>query len=61
MNQTIQANLDNIRSEDKELQNKAFTYLLEATDQPVDWAYTVWDEMVTNLRHKDNHVRAIAA
>jgi hypothetical protein len=43
------------------LQNKAFLYVLEATDKPVDWAYDVWDEMVENLSHKDNHNRAIAA
>jgi hypothetical protein len=61
MNQEIRANLDNIRSADKEIQNKAFSDLLEATDQPVDWAYAVWDEMVANLRDQDNHVRAIAA
>lgn len=61
MNPTNQANLDNLRSADKDLQNKAFCAILEATDQPVDWAYAVWDEMVANLRDKDNHVRAIAA
>jgi len=27
----------------------------------VDWAYDVGDEMVSGLRHKDNHVRAIVA
>lgn len=43
------------------MQNKAFLYVLEATDKPVDWAYDVWDEMVENLSHKDNHNRAIAA
>ena len=43
------------------MQNKAFCYILEATDKPVDWAYDVWDEMVKNLSHTDNHNRAIAA
>ena len=28
--------------------------------RPVDWAYEVWDCVVSDLRHKDNHVRAIA-
>jgi hypothetical protein len=32
-----------------------------ATDKPVDWAYDVWDEMLEDLSHKDNHRRAIAA
>jgi hypothetical protein len=53
--------LDNLRSDDRVLQNEAFTNMLSATDKPVDWAYEVWDEMVEGLRHKDNHVRAISA
>jgi hypothetical protein len=61
MNKTTRTNLDNLWSEDRELQNKAFFYILEVTDKPVDWAYDVWDEMMENLSHKDNHNRAIAA
>jgi len=61
MDITTRTNLDDLWSEDRELQNKAFFYILEATDKPVDWAYDVWDEMVESLSHKDNHVRAIAA
>ena len=61
MDKTTRTHLDNLRSEDRELQNKAFFYILEATDKSVDWAYDVWDELVKDLRHKDNHVRAIAA
>lgn len=53
--------VDNLWSKDRELQNKAFFYILELTDKPVDWANEVWDEMVENLSHKDNHNRAIAA
>ncbi len=40
---------------------KAFFDIIKITDHPVDWAYEVWDEMVANLSHKDNHQRAIAA
>jgi hypothetical protein len=61
MNKITRTNVDNLWSEDRDLQNKAFFYILEATDKPVDWAYDVWDEMVENLSHKDNHNRAIAA
>jgi hypothetical protein len=61
MDKITRTNLDNLRSEDKALQNKAFFNILEATDKPVDWAYDVWDEMVATLSHKDNHQRAIAA
>jgi hypothetical protein len=35
--------------------------VITATDQPVAWAYDVWDEVVSNLEHEDNHNRAIAA
>ncbi len=61
MNKITRTNLDNLRSEDRTLQNKAFFYILKVTDKPVDWAYEAWDEMVEGLSHKDNHVRAIAA
>jgi len=61
MDKTTRTNLDNLWSEDRELQNKAFYTILEVTDKPVDWAYEAWDELLANLTHKDNHNRAIAA
>jgi hypothetical protein len=61
MDQTTREHLDNIRSQDRDLQNQAYSYVMETTEKPVDWAYDVWDTMVADLRHKDNHVRAIAA
>jgi DNA replicative helicase MCM subunit Mcm2 (Cdc46/Mcm family) len=61
MDKNTRTNLDDLHSEDRELQNKAFYYILEATDKPVNWAYEVWDDLVKNLSHKDNHERAIAA
>ncbi|MBI3242985.1 MAG: hypothetical protein HYZ49_11895 [Chloroflexi bacterium] len=61
MNKLTRTNLDNLWSDDRELQNRAFLHILEVTDKPVDWAYDVWDEMMENLSHKDNHHRAIAA
>ncbi|MEN9563782.1 MAG: hypothetical protein RIR73_2026 [Chloroflexota bacterium] len=61
MNKTIRTHLDNIRSDDGQLQNKAYYFLMEETEKPVDWAYEAWDELVDGLTHKDNHVRAIAS
>lgn len=61
MDKLTRTHLDHIHSKDKELQNKAYFYILNVTEKPVDWAYDVWDEMVAGLAHKDNHVRAIAA
>ncbi len=61
MDKLTRTHLDHIRSKDKELQNKAFFYVLNVTEKPVAWAYEVWDEMLAGLTHKDNHVRAITA
>ncbi|MBI1257707.1 MAG: hypothetical protein GC204_09575 [Chloroflexi bacterium] len=61
MDAALQTALENIRSNNKDLQNDAYSTLLTATDQPVDWAYEVWDDLLRGLTDKDNHVRAIAA
>src|SRR5215212_7495028 len=61
MDTKTQKHLDYLRSEDRDLQNQAFSYILRETEKPVDWAYEVWGQLVEGLRHKDNHVRAISA
>jgi len=61
MDKITRTQLDQLWSEERELQNKAFSYILKATDKPVDWAYEAWGELLANLTHKDNHNRAIAA
>jgi hypothetical protein len=61
MDNSMRTYLDNLRSSDKQLQNEAFYAVVEATDQPVDWAYEIWDSLVEDLSHKDNHRRAIAS
>jgi hypothetical protein len=61
LDKTTRATLDNLYSDDRQVQNKSFLFILAATDKRVDWAYDVWDETVVRLRDKDNHARAIAA
>jgi hypothetical protein len=61
MDKKLRTGIENIRSTDRAAQNKAFQELMAATDKPVVWAYDVWDELLADLRDKDNHVRAIAA
>lgn len=61
MDEITRTNFTNLFSEDREAQNQAFFDLLVITEQPVNWAYEVWDDLVTGLTHKDNHVRAITA
>ncbi|HYW10419.1 MAG TPA: hypothetical protein VE871_00645 [Longimicrobium sp.] len=61
MDPTIRAHLDAVRADDKDAQNAAYTFLMEATAGPVDWAYEAWDEVVAMLRQSSNRVRAIAS
>ena len=61
MDQTVRTHLNNLRSQDRQLQNEAFTFILAQTEKPVDWAYEAWDELVRGLKDKDNHIRAISA
>jgi hypothetical protein len=61
MNRITRTHLDNLWSDDRLAQNKAFVAILKASDKPVDWAYAAWDELIENLSHADNHTRAIAA
>ncbi|MBZ0292337.1 MAG: hypothetical protein K8L99_07190 [Anaerolineae bacterium] len=61
MDEITRTRLENIHSKDKAVQNTAYTDLMAETENPVDWAYNAWDGLVADLRHKDNHVRAIAS
>lgn len=61
MDSSTRTSWEHLGSPDGDLRFAALNALLAATDQPVDWTYEVWDELVAALRHKDNHRRAIAA
>lgn len=62
MHERIREILENLRADDdRARQQQAFFEIIEATNRPVDWAYEVWDEMLVNLSHRDNHRRSIAA
>lgn len=39
----------------------ALNELFALADQPVDWAYDVWDQLVADLRHANNHKRSFSA
>ncbi len=60
MDKTTRKHWENVGSEDGDERYAAYMHLLKATDEPVDWAYEVWDELLAYTRHKNNHVRAIA-
>ena len=60
MDQTTRKLFENLHSDDGDVRYAAYNEALMVTEQPVDWAYEVWDELLANTRHKNNHVRAIA-
>ena len=53
--------LEALWSDDDDARYKAFLAVIALTDAPVDWAYEVWDDLLAHLRHKNNHIRAIAS
>ena len=61
MEPITQTHYDNLYAQDGAVRYAAMTYILDATEQPVDWAYEVWDDLLARLQDKNNHVRAIAA
>lgn len=61
MHKSVRSSIDDLRSEDRELQNKAFFHILKLTEKPVERTYEARDKMLEGLSHKDNHVRAISA
>lgn len=60
MEPTTQASYDNLYAEDGDVRYAAMNYILNVTEQPVDWAYEVWDDLLARLQDKNGHVRAIA-
>lgn len=61
MDAITRTHLDNIHTKDKSLQDAAYNYLMRATELPVDWSYEAWEDLLADLRHKDNRARAIAS
>ena len=60
MDELTRTNFEDLRSPDAETRYQAFVSLLKATEEQVDWAYEIWDELVARLSDPDNHQRAIA-
>ncbi len=61
MNQTVSTTLADLTSEDPKRQDSAFQSLMKATSEPVDWAYDVWNDLISLLNKGDNRQRAIAS
>lgn len=48
-------------SSDRDLAYQAVVGLFKMTEEPVKWAYEVWDQLLSDLTHRDGHRRAFAA
>ena len=60
MDKTTREHLDNLHSEDPQLRYTSFQFIINLTNQPVDWAYDIWDDLLTLTKTGDNHKRTIA-
>lgn len=61
MDSQMKKEFEKSKSNDKEERYEAYRNILDATEQKVDWAYEVWDQLLEDLTHKDNHQRSRAA
>jgi hypothetical protein len=48
-------------SPDRDVAYQALVALFKMTEEPVEWAYEVWDPLLSDLTHRDGHKRAFAA
>lgn len=60
MDKEIQMLFQLLEEGDQEASYKAFILLLEAMEEPVEWSYEVWDQLVEDLSSSDAHKRARA-
>lgn len=61
MDRATQTLWEQVHSTDGDVRTAAFDMLMLITEQPVDWAYEIWDTLVAELAHTNGHQRAIAA
>ena len=61
MDNQIKIAFEKSKTGDKDERYEAYQFILNTTDQQVDWAYEVWDQLLEDLTHKDNHQRSRAA
>lgn len=51
----------NLTEHDRDIQYKSYEELMKIMQEPVDWTYSVWEQLVQALTSKNGHVRASAA
>ena len=58
MDTQIKLAFEKSKSGDKDERYEAYQKNLNATDQQVNWAYEVWNQLIEDLTNKDNHQRS---
>ncbi|KHF39392.1 hypothetical protein [Halalkalibacter okhensis] len=61
MDSQMEVEFEKSKTGNKDERYEAYQTILKVTDQKVDWAYEVWDQLVEDLTDKDNHQRSRAA
>lgn len=61
MDNTIKILFEKLSDKDKNVQYESFMTLLDITNEKVNWAYEVWDQLLNDLTEGDNHQRSRAA
>ncbi len=51
----------NLTERDRDIQCESYEELMKIMQEPVDWTYAVWEQLVQALTYNDGHVRASAA
>ena len=61
MNDEPMKSLNRILTGDRDAVYQASLSMMEAADEPVEWSYDVWGDLVALTHTGNNHQRAIAA
>lgn len=61
MDQRVKTLFADRESPDRETAYQALVDLFGMTEEPVDWAYEVWDQLLADLTHREGPKRAFAA
>jgi hypothetical protein len=61
MDQQTAQHFEQILRQDVNERNEGYYYLIALTNEPVNWAYAVWDKLLDLTVAGDNHQRSIAA
>ncbi|UED80048.1 hypothetical protein FH508_0022210 [Lysinibacillus sp. CD3-6] len=51
----------NLAERDREIEYESYRKLIKIMQEPVDWTYAVWEQLIKALTYTDGHARARAA